>query len=230
MADTEETFDFWLKRKLRQINTDESIYGPYIVGILDGDGEEQVEEKIGAIEELLSGIIDSDVKATAEEIVNKWTSLNAEPPPKKNDVEDVDTRLARLLESNVVTSTVQRRQTSEESQIRSKILAQYSQVPVSLMFPLNTWILVKILLFGHIYQLSDEEDDDRGASASNGDAELGRNTNVEAVQQMMRERREQAKLESQRKKEKDKEDLKKQKQLREEKKEKRKSVKQERRR
>lgn len=80
------------------------------------------------------------------------------------------------------------------------------------------------------YQLSDEEDDDRGASASNGDAELGRNTNVEAVQQMMRERREQAKLESQRKKEKDKEDLKKQKQLREEKKEKRKSVKQERRR
>lgn len=78
------------------------------------------------------------MKATAEEIVNKWTSLNAEPPPKKNDVEDVDTRLARLLESNVVTSTVQRRQTSEESQIRSKILAQYSQVPVSLMKLLNT--------------------------------------------------------------------------------------------
>lgn len=62
MADTEETFDFWLKRKLRQINTDESIYGPYIVGILDGDGEEQVEEKIGAIEELLSGIIVSFVE------------------------------------------------------------------------------------------------------------------------------------------------------------------------
>ncbi|XP_059617003.1 coiled-coil domain-containing protein 43 isoform X1 [Phlebotomus argentipes] len=206
MADTEEDFEMWLKRKLRQINTDESIYGPYIVGILDGDGEEQVEEKISAIEELLSGIIDKDVTATAEEIVNKWKSVSTEPVQEKNSSEDVDTRLARLLESNVVTSTVQRRQTAEESQIRDKILAQYSQVP-----------------------LSDEEDEERGATATNGDAE-GRNANVEAVQQMMRERREQARLESQKKKEKDKEDLKRQKQLREEKKEKRKSVKQERRR
>ncbi|XP_059617004.1 coiled-coil domain-containing protein 43 isoform X2 [Phlebotomus argentipes] len=204
MADTEEDFEMWLKRKLRQINTDESIYGPYIVGILDGDGEEQVEEKISAIEELLSGIIDKDVTATAEEIVNKWKSVSTEPVQEKNSSEDVDTRLARLLESNVVTSTVQRRQTAEESQIRDKILAQYSQ-------------------------LSDEEDEERGATATNGDAE-GRNANVEAVQQMMRERREQARLESQKKKEKDKEDLKRQKQLREEKKEKRKSVKQERRR
>uniref|UniRef100_A0A6B2E6V8 Coiled-coil domain-containing protein 43 n=1 Tax=Phlebotomus kandelakii TaxID=1109342 RepID=A0A6B2E6V8_9DIPT len=203
----EEEFESWLKRKLRQINTDESIYGPYIVGILDGDGEEQVEEKISAIEELLSGIIEGNVEATAEEIVNKWKGLRAEPPPQQETLEDVDTRLARLLESNVVTSTVQRRQTTEESQIRDKILAQYSQVP-----------------------LSDEEDDERGAAATNGDAELGRNTNVEAVQQLMRERREQARLDSQKKKEKDKEDLRRQKQLREEKKEKRKSVKQERRR
>uniref|UniRef100_A0A1B0GGS0 Coiled-coil domain-containing protein 43 n=1 Tax=Lutzomyia longipalpis TaxID=7200 RepID=A0A1B0GGS0_LUTLO len=202
-----EDFASWLKGKLHKINTDESIYGPYITGILDGDAEEQFEEKVGAIEELLEGIIDTDVRSTAEEIVNKWKSFNAEPQEEKEiATEDVDTRLARLLESNVVTSTVQRRQTSEESQIRSKILAQYSQVALS------------------------DEEDDGAPSTSNGDAELGRNTNVEAVQQMMRERREQAKLESQKKKEKDKEDLRRQKQLREEKKEKRKSVKQERRR
>ncbi|GAB0088999.1 Coiled-coil domain-containing protein 43 [Sergentomyia squamirostris] len=203
-----EVFNEWVNKKLKEINIDESVFGPYIFTIVtSAPNLDHSDEIVEEIEELLTGMIDNG-KPTAEEIVNKLKEiLQEEPKEKESAAEDVDARLARLLESNVVTSTVQRRQTSEESQIRSKILAQYSQVP-----------------------LSDEEDEGGASSTFNGDAELGRNTNVETVQKQMKERREQARLESQKKKEKDKEDLKKQKQLREEKKEKRKTVKQERRR
>lgn len=119
----------------------------------------------------------------------------------------MDEKLARLLESNIVTNSVQRQHTAEERILRSKILAEYSQ-------------------------LSDPEADEEDNVAAGGasDPDLVRNTNVHDVQQLMKEKREQARMESQMKKEKDKEDREKQKKQREEKKEKRKTVKQERKR
>lgn len=59
---------------------------------------------------------------------------------------------------------------------------------------------------------------------------IERNTNALDVQNLLKEKREQARLDSAAKKQKDKEDREKQKQLREEKKEKRKTVKGERKR
>lgn len=45
----------WLNNKLRELKTDENVYGSYIIGILDG--EESIEEKKEALEEILSQII-----------------------------------------------------------------------------------------------------------------------------------------------------------------------------
>lgn len=53
-ADTEE-FSQWLNGKLRELNTDESVFGSYINGILEGD--ETVDEKREALEGILSEII-----------------------------------------------------------------------------------------------------------------------------------------------------------------------------
>lgn len=47
-------FQTWLNDQLRQLNTDESVFGAYIIGILEGDEETQ-EEKIEALEGILSG-------------------------------------------------------------------------------------------------------------------------------------------------------------------------------
>ena len=44
-------FDKWLSVKLKSLNTDESIFGDYIKGILEG--EESEDEKIEALEGIL---------------------------------------------------------------------------------------------------------------------------------------------------------------------------------
>lgn len=102
---------------------------------------------------------------------------------KENAIkEDVDIKLAKLLESQSLATTKQKEYTEEEKKIREAILSQYSQ-------------------------LSDEEEDEGiqsgGDHKENG---LEKNMNASTVAQAEKQRREQAKLESQRKKDKDKED------------------------
>jgi len=47
-----EEFQSWLNEQLRKLNTDENVFGSYIVGILEGD--ETTEEKTEALEGILS--------------------------------------------------------------------------------------------------------------------------------------------------------------------------------
>lgn len=148
-----------------------------------------------------------------EEILSAWEKCEPTIQLEPNVVEDVDTKFARLMETQQITTTVQRKYTEEELKIREQILAQYSQVE---------------------YEDEYEADNDDGAVASGSqekkDQLLVKNTNAADVAALAKERREQAKIDSKAKKDKDKEDREKQKQLREEKKEKRKTVKGERRR
>lgn len=48
-------FNKWLNNKLKSLNTDESVFGSYILGILEGD--ETKDEKREALEGILSAII-----------------------------------------------------------------------------------------------------------------------------------------------------------------------------
>lgn len=48
-------FKKWLNQKLRELDTDESVFGSYIMGILEG--EETSDEKREALEGILSAII-----------------------------------------------------------------------------------------------------------------------------------------------------------------------------
>lgn len=98
-------------------------------------------------------------------------------------VEDVDTKLAKLMESNSIPTTVIRQQyTPEQLRIREQILAQYSQV-----------------------ELDECEDDDvpNGGGGSGGgggggtgttttsDPIMMKNTNASDVAQLAKDRREQ---------------------------------------
>lgn len=55
MAAAVDEFSIWLGSKLQALNTDENVFGSYITGILDGD--ETLEEKIEALEGILSEIV-----------------------------------------------------------------------------------------------------------------------------------------------------------------------------
>lgn len=92
--------------------------------------------------------------------------------------EDVDDKLVRLLESQTLATTVQREHTAEEKRLREAILAQYGQTTDS-----------------------EGEEEDNGTSDR-----MQRNTNALTVQLAEKEKREHARLESQKKKDKDKED------------------------
>lgn len=205
-------FNLWLNAKLREFNTDETVFGSYIMGILEGD--ESIDEKTEGLEGILAEIIESDCSTFIKEILDKWKQCHlAEDSSAPKQKLDVDEQLAKLLENQKLAKKEEREYTEEERRIKQQILSQYSQLSES--------------------EHEDDDDDDGaggggGAGSSNGG--LARNTNAADVAALVREKREQAKLESQQKKDKDKQDREKQKQLREEKKEKRKTVKGERRR
>lgn len=48
-------FATWLNHKLKELNTDESVFGSYILGILEGD--ETYDDKHEALEGILSEIL-----------------------------------------------------------------------------------------------------------------------------------------------------------------------------
>jgi hypothetical protein len=54
MAVVTASFDSWLDTKLRELKTDEGVFGSYIKGILEGDETE--DEKTEALEGILAGI------------------------------------------------------------------------------------------------------------------------------------------------------------------------------
>ncbi|XP_012273920.1 coiled-coil domain-containing protein 43 [Orussus abietinus] len=208
MAAATSAFDSWLNTKLRALKTDEGVFGSYIKGILEGDESE--DEKTEALEGILAGITEDNISKHVAEILAAWAKwlpiddvAGATAP-----AEDVDVRLARMLESQSFPTTTQKSYTEEERRIREAILAQYSEMP----------------------DQDESEGEGEEDGVGGGDCGIEKNTNAAAIIQQGKERREKAKLESQKKKEKDKEDREKQKQLKEEKKEKRKTQKGERRR
>lgn len=109
-----------------------------------------------------------------------WQKLRtpeAAPPQSLANNEEVDIKLAKLLESRVLEVPKQRQYTAEEKKIRDNILSQYSQ-------------------------MTDDEEDSEEKEVGG----LKKNKNALTVMQAEKEKREQSKLESQRKKDKDKED------------------------
>ncbi|XP_052852546.1 LOW QUALITY PROTEIN: coiled-coil domain-containing protein 43 [Drosophila gunungcola] len=205
-----EEFQSWLNEQLRKLNTDESIFGSYIVGILEGD-EETTDEKTEALEGILSETGAPNIDELVATILQKWLQCHpsADDPPKKGLDIDVNAQLAKLLEQQKLQPAVnkEREYTEEERRIKQQILAQYSQTAVV-----------------------NQDEDDSEPESDDESGVLAKNTNKSDVQALAKEKREQARMDSAAKKQKDKEDREKQKQLREEKKEKRKTVKGERRR
>lgn len=161
---------------------------------------------------------EDDLEIVTKEIIDEWEKCQPnDAAGTANGIEDVDAKLARLLETKHIATTVQRQYTEEELRIREQILSQYSQVE-----------------YDDGYE--DEADEAAAGPSASGlthnsnDPLLMKNTNAADVAALAKERREQAKIDSKAKKDKDKLDREKQKQLREEKKEKRKTVKGERKR
>lgn len=184
-------FDEWLKDTLVALDTDDEVFSPYIKGILEG--EENADEKLDALQGILSEITENGIDDLCQDILRKWNVRESNGPAKESNPQvSADECLARIMGEQAQMVVTTRVRTQEEQNLKSAILAQYAQV-------------------------SDGEVTD-----SDGEEEaVGlRNTNAEEVVRAEREKREKDKEESQRKKEKDKEDRLKQKSKDDERKEK----------
>lgn len=112
---------------------------------------------------------EDDIQTILQTIIDKWQQCNAKVEEPQKVVEDVDTKLVKLLESKCIAATVIRQQyTPEELRIREQILAQYSQV-----------------------ELDECEDDDVGKGGTSSDPIMMKNTNAHDVEKLAKERREQ---------------------------------------
>nr|CAG4648350.1 EOG090X0H15 [Moina brachiata]SVE93346.1 EOG090X0H15 [Moina brachiata] len=194
-ACTVDDFDKWLSVKLNSLNTDESVFGEYIKGILQGD--ESQDEKIEALEGIFAEISPADGASQTEicqEIMNHWqlfVEAVASKDQKETDAVSVDIRIAKIMEQQAQCVVPQRKQSEEAKKLKQSILSQYAEVSAS----------------------EDEDGDEEGGSESGDEKLLPRNTNAEDVMKLDKLKKETLRLESQKKKDKDKEDRERQKQL-----------------
>lgn len=87
MAVAASSFDAWLSEKLRALNTDESVFGTYIKGILEGDETE--DEKIEALESIIAGITVSNQRALTQAVEVEVRMRRAAAAPVENRREAV---------------------------------------------------------------------------------------------------------------------------------------------
>eukprot|EP00092_Neocalanus_flemingeri_P021758 GFUD01023604.1.p1 GENE.GFUD01023604.1~~GFUD01023604.1.p1 ORF type:complete len:209 (-),score=74.31 GFUD01023604.1:90-716(-) len=177
-------FDIWLTKKLQELNTDETVFLPYIISILEGEDESE-EEKNEGLTGLLSDILNDEaaIEKTLNEILLKWKdSANSIDKDLTNDVAklDITEKMHQITQEKLANFTITKvEKTEEEKKLKEAILCGYADVASG---------------------SSDEDEDD-------GPVDLGpANSNADSVHQESIENREKQREASAAKKEKDKQD------------------------
>merc|ERR1712181_4225 len=173
--------------------TDDSVFGPYIISILEGE-DETAEEKEEGIEGILSDVLDDEVaiKATLAQILDQWSKAKTaeanDEVVKKIDLNKMDLveKMSQITQEKLATYTPkkQEEQTEEQRRIKEAILQGYSEAPDG--------------------SETESDDEDRGGGVGGGG--LMANNNAASIQAEQAEYREKQKAASIEKKEKDKQD------------------------
>jgi hypothetical protein len=196
-------FESWLGAQLKALDTDDEVYLPYIVSILEDE-----DDKAEAIDELLGGISEKQDRneSLRKQILERWTRLqNGEAGAAGSEAAtaaglnahmdklDINAALASITESQTAAYAAQRAAKGPgamgepDKAVKEAIMAQYA---------------------GAVEESSDEDDGDDGVAS---EREHMKNANTEAVEKANAEKREKCKAAAMAKKEKDKEDREKQK-------------------
>ncbi|XP_062264423.1 coiled-coil domain-containing protein 43 [Platichthys flesus] len=181
VADAGE-FESWLNDRLDSLEVDREVYGTYILGVLEE--EESDEEKADALQGVLSAFLTEDtVEDVCKQIIKQWTECCSRSAVKEDDAQVL--AIASLIEKQAQI-VVKHKEVSEESKKRKEaVLAQYANITDD--------------------EDEDEEEEQTAATKLPGsDKSLFKNTNVEQVLNRQKEKRDQAREDSQKKKETDK--------------------------
>ena len=160
-------FEAWLTKKLQELKTDEGVFLPYIVGILEGD-EESEEEKAEGITGLLADVLDDEaaIEKTLQEILVAWRQgsdsgqASVETVTAEVSKLDITQQMKLITQEKIATSKINKTEkTEEEKKIKAAILSGMAGT---------------------------EGSDDEGPCSTAG---LVSNSNAEAVQKVGRQRK-----------------------------------------
>ncbi|XP_030779745.1 coiled-coil domain-containing protein 43 isoform X2 [Rhinopithecus roxellana] len=117
-------FGSWLDGRLEALGVDRAVYGAYILGVLR---EEEEEEKLDALQGILSAFLEEDsLLNICKEIVERWSETqNVVTKVKK---EDEVQAIATLIEKQAQIVVKPRMVSEEEKQRKAALLAQYADV------------------------------------------------------------------------------------------------------
>ncbi|KAL6044575.1 hypothetical protein STEG23_035203 [Scotinomys teguina] len=112
-------FGFWLDGRLEALGVDRAVYGAYILGVLQ---EEEEEEKLDALQGILSAFLEEDsLLDICKEIVERWsetqsvtTKVKKEALFRNTNLEDVLN--ARKLERDSLRDESQRKREQDKLQ------------------------------------------------------------------------------------------------------------------
>ena len=121
-------FEAWLTQKLQELKTDEGVFLPYILGILEGD-EESEEEKAEGITALLADVLDDEaaIEKTLHEILAAWrdgSESSVETVADEVSKLDITQQMKLITQEKIATSKINKTEkTEEEKKIKEAILS-----------------------------------------------------------------------------------------------------------
>nr|KAF6295270.1 coiled-coil domain containing 43 [Myotis myotis] len=131
-------FGSWLDGRLEALGADRAVYGAYILGVLQ---EEEEEEKLDALQGILSAFLEEDsLLNICKEIVERWSETQKVVTKVKK--EDEVQAIATLIEKQAQIVVKPRMVSEEEKQRKAALLAQYADVTDEEEYPL--WSLSTI--------------------------------------------------------------------------------------
>ncbi|KAK6473045.1 coiled-coil domain-containing protein 43-like [Huso huso] len=196
-----DEFESWLNNRLDSLEVDRDVYGSYILGVLQEEDSE--EEKMDAIQSILSAFLEEDaLEDVCKEIIKQWSDSSAGSKARNDHVDAEVQAIASLIEKQAQIVVKQKEVSEEEKKRKAALLAQYANITDD--------------------EAEDAGPEESGAAACTFDTSksLFKNTNLEDVMNAKKVDREKAREDSHKKKEQDKMQREKDKLLKQERKDK----------
>ncbi|XP_011375448.1 coiled-coil domain-containing protein 43 isoform X5 [Pteropus medius] len=128
------SFGSWLDERLEALGVDRAVYGAYILGVLQ---EEEEEEKLDALQGILSAFLEEDsLLNICKEIVERWSETQSVVTKVKK--EDEVQAIATLIEKQAQIVVKPRMVSEEEKQRKAALLAQYADVTDEEEYPFQS--------------------------------------------------------------------------------------------
>ena len=122
-------FETWLSGKLQELETDEGVFLPYIVSILESEDETE-EEKREGLTGILADCLDNEeaIEAVLNDIIDNWKNLSSKGDSVTEVAEevkqlDITAKMHEITQERLANSKVKTKEmTEEEKKIKAAVL------------------------------------------------------------------------------------------------------------